>query len=273
MLSEFLCECSGRLFSSAELGKQYATAAITPGKNYDGWWTAPDLLDQIKQSTMSMFEELLPDCIGVFVFDNSTNRGAFATDALHGHINLGSGGKQKLLRNGWFKKYGARFNQEMAYPKYHIDPNLAGKAKGVKLVLQERGLWYDRLKTRYCPRSVSPTERLLRAKDLVDELVGEYGHHAMFLPKFHCEFNFIEMYWGALKYFCRSSCDYFFAALRLTVDEAMDSVSLATIRRFARKCWRYMDAYQQDLYMEVAEWAVKKQRSRDRLKVTCAVRD
>jgi hypothetical protein len=40
MLSEFLCECHGRLFFSAELGKQYATATITPGNNDDGWWAA-----------------------------------------------------------------------------------------------------------------------------------------------------------------------------------------------------------------------------------------
>ncbi len=194
---------------------------------------------------MPMFEELHLVCIGVFVFDNSTNHGAFAKDALHvGHMNLGSGGKQKLLRNGWFNKDGARFNQEMAYSIDHIDPNIAGKAKGVKSVLQERGLWHNGLKLDTARKVLAQQKAFLQQKSIVEELVGEYDHHAMFLPKFHCEFNFIEIYWGALKYYCRSNCDYSFAALRLTVDEAMESVSLATIRRFARKCWRYMDAHQ-----------------------------
>ena len=40
-----------------------------------------------------MFEELHPGCVGVFVFDNSTKHGAFASDALNvGHMNLGAGG-------------------------------------------------------------------------------------------------------------------------------------------------------------------------------------
>ena len=93
MLSEFLCECHGRLFSTSELDIKYATVKITPGKNADGWWTAPDLLNQITESAIPMFEELHPGCVGVFVFDNSTNHGAFASDALNvGHMNLGAGG-------------------------------------------------------------------------------------------------------------------------------------------------------------------------------------
>ena len=48
----------------------------------------------------------------------------------------------------------------------------------------------------------------------------------------------------------------------------MDNVTLATIRKYARKCWRYMDAYRQGLAIEQVEWAVKKQRSHRRINMS-----
>ena len=95
-----------------------------------------------------------------------------------------------------------------------------------------------------------------------------FGHVALFLPKFHCEFNFIELYWGALKYYCRNNCDYSFNKLLPTIYRAMDNVTLATIRKYARKYWRYMDAYRQGLTIEQVEWAVKKQRSHRRINMS-----
>ena len=51
------------------------------------------------------------------------------------------------------------------------------------------------------------------------------------------------MYWGAAKKYARDKCDYSWAGLQKTVPEALDSVSLITIKKFARKSWRYMDIY------------------------------
>ena len=173
-----------------------------------------------------------------------------------------------MMRNGWFVKQGVRIEQEMSFCLNHPDPTLAGKAKGVKIVLQERGLWDDGMNLHNARGFLSQQPDFMEQKSMVEELVNQAGHRAMFLPKFHCEFNFIEMYWDALKYYCRANCDYSFAALQETVESAMSSVSLATIRRFTRKCWRYMYAYQQSLPMEVAEWAVKQQRPHRRINMS-----
>ena len=59
------------------------------------------------------------------------------------------------------------------------------------------------------------------------------GHEVIFYPKFHCELNYIEYYWAALKRYTREHCKYSFSELEKTVLEAMNSVDIKTIRHFA----------------------------------------
>ena len=75
-----------------------------------------------------------------------------------------------------------------------------------------------------------------------ETLMAQPGFFLDFYPKFHCEFNFIELYWGASKAYLRRHCDYTFADFQRLLPIALSSVSVESIRRFARKCFRFMDA-------------------------------
>lgn len=69
------------------------------------------------------------------------------------------------------------------------------------------------------------------------------GHEVIFYPKFHCELNFNESFWAAVKRYTRENCSYSFAELEPTVIKGLDSVPLKSIWRFAGKSMRWILSY------------------------------
>lgn len=259
MVSAFLCECHGLLRLSDEQKRAFpdtdsdSTQIIRPGANSEGYWTNADLVSQTKKA-MWIFKILHPNCDALFVFDNSANHHAFAPDALVAtRLNLSDGGKnlKSIMRNGWFTNEKGEYSEQ----SFHT---AKGEQKGLRTILEERGLWnngavvFRDVLTRslkHCPisgmKKPEAAELLSKQKDFVDQkewlaetVMSEQGFEIDFVPKFHCEFNFIEMFWGAVKRFTRARCDYTFKNLVQILPEALSSVSIAQIRRFARKCFR-----------------------------------
>ena len=71
----------------------------------------------------------------------------------------------------------------------------------------------------------------------------EMVQFALFLPKYHSEFNFIENLWGRTKVDLTRNCSCDFVVLQTSIPAAVASVPLAVLRRYARRCDRTMDAY------------------------------
>lgn len=45
-------------------------------------------------------------------------------------------------------------------------------------------------------------------KTKLEEAILSHGHLSLLYPKFHCELNWIEHYWGAAKWYLRKHCKY-----------------------------------------------------------------
>ena len=183
---------------------------------------------QVLQRAIPIFEAVYPRHVAVFLFDNSTNHSYMAADALlTSKMNLGDGGKSQVFRRKttWTADDGSVHEQSMV----HED----GTVKGLRTVLAERCLWRDGLK-KTCNRSenspafsendpccascllASQPDFQMQMSMLVEE-IAKRGHKAMFYPKFHCELNFIEYFWGAVKRYTRNNCQYTFKALKQVV--------------------------------------------------------
>ena len=171
-------------------------------------------------------------------------------------------------------------------------------------ILQERGLWRDGLKkqcerkkkkatTSLGTGNLNSTEtieeheariadrckvgkgccalRILEAEEdfqneisLLETVIQAAGHEVIFYPKFHCELNYIEYYWAALKRYTRDNCKYSFAELEPTVLRGMDSIEVKTIRRFAMRSKRWIMAYTNGLSEEQRAFAEKQYKSHRR---------
>lgn len=112
--------------------------------------------------------------------------------------------------------------------------------KGMEAIIRKRGLWPENGSLRAdcpgfkCPdgRSDCCCQRLLFTqpdfiahKSALEELIISRGHLCDFYPKFHCELNFIEMYWGAAKYRYRATPKTVnMAGMRQNVKDCLDDV-------------------------------------------------
>lgn len=267
---------------------------IYPGKNHDGFWNgkklipqvplsffivdfrelsiASDSSQQIIQRAIPTFEYLYPSAVAEFFFDQSSAHGAFADDALNAkEMNLNPSGKKRRMHDTIIpddcpiiEKRGTL--QQLYFPDdlSPTDPDfkLRGQNKGLRRVLEERGLWTvlcnanpgkTPLKTcEHCKLSQKAQDQKAREaaavaaaaaapaaaadagedgdesddedlvhettvgtccaqklmslqkdffteKPLLQKVIEEAGHKCYFLPKFHCELNPIEMYWGWVK--------------------------------------------------------------------------
>ena len=210
-----------------------------------------------------LFEIMHPDCDLYFVFDNSRNYHARRPDGLSANsFNLIDGGKNtpKLRET----VYGVgNIRQEMQRQD--------GVQKGIKTILMERGLWKagmlldckgECLGNDCCARKLLAAQPdFAGEKNWLQTVVEARGHVQVFLPKFHCELNFIEMIWGYTKAALRKRCKYSFEDLKLNLPLQLESVPIAFIRRASRHCYRFMSGYRRGFEGPILDYCVKQYKS------------
>jgi hypothetical protein len=279
MVSEFQCACHGTMRYNGQVSRTLFYA----GTNRDGYWTYEHLVNQLEEQAIPIFRSLHPDCKGLFIFDQSSNHTAYSADALVA--------SRMTLNDKRYRLY------KSEKPKYHfkdttfIDNNKDGKHqtffyygskrmanglpkymwfKGVKKILEERGLWHDSDRTEHRKRKAwrlhcndkngngNPPEccayhclanqpDFRNQKSALKETLDNHGMILEFYPKFHCECIWIERYWADVKRDVRANCDYTSGlkeGLPLALDRASPANQVPTrIRRYYRRCWRYIEAY------------------------------
>ncbi|KAL1711361.1 hypothetical protein EV715DRAFT_188071, partial [Schizophyllum commune] len=124
-------------------------------------------------------------------------------------------------------------------------PDLPGRFKGMSSLLSERGFEAEAglpaechnfqcnplLPCCFCHRFLYNQPDFLEERSKLEDVCSARGFRILFLPKFHCELNFIEQVWGAAK---------------------------RAYRTFARRAWKFIDAYRKGSDGRVAAWAAKR---------------
>jgi hypothetical protein len=222
---------------------------------------------KLRERIIPTFENLHgPGYQALILVDHSQGHAAYPETALLvTRMNVNPGGKQARMRDGWFICNGEKVIQPMIYPPDH--PTFPNEPKGIKAILTECGLWQPSLrgKCKKCTSDMCCGRQILELqpdfreqKSLVQEVIEEAGHLCVFIPKFHCELNFIEFFWGMVKKYLRENCDYTFDTLKANMPKALASVPIQTIRRWEHRMCRWMEAYRSGLSTKAAQLQVRK---------------
>jgi len=140
-----------------------------------GYWTAVHFIRQIDRS-IDIFNATYPGARAVYNIDCSSNHHAFAPDALvASKMNVNPGGKQPLMRDGWYYKSGVKVVQPM---------QTNGVAKGLRAVLEERGLFKESMHQEDMVSLLSEQEDFKTQKSMVQEWIERRGHVCIFWPKY-----------------------------------------------------------------------------------------
>ena len=93
-----------------------ARCVIYPGMGTDAWWDHAQLLVQVDKA-IAIFEEAHPNCVALFVFDQSSAHASLGPDALRAFdMNQSNGGKQ-------------RKQKDMVIPMNNSHPEFRSKAQ------------------------------------------------------------------------------------------------------------------------------------------------
>jgi hypothetical protein len=254
MVSDFISADYGWLQSPD--GTETARVIFKAGKARDGYFTNDNILEQTAQA-MDIVKKHYPNDEHIFVFDNATTHSKRLATAPSAskmtknpstkfgvEVSVMVDGKVQYAANGKPQKHtvqmgpGRLLNGE---PQYFYEGEVF---KGTTKLLLEQGLTEEaKLKgscknfkcekgaTKCCQKRVLYNQPDFSDQESALEIACKArGFEVIFLPKFHCELNFIEQCWGHAK---RVYCQYPPSSkeddLERNVLSALESVPVATM--------------------------------------------
>lgn len=211
---------------------QSARVLLEYGAERDGYFTGDRFLQQMERACdIAEFKYPPSSNTVVFILDQSSCHKKYSEQALLAkNILVKDGGPRRVRDTKW-----AGAHQSMVHPD--------GTAKGLKTILNERGINTATLRADDMRTLLSYHEDFLTEKTQVEHYVEERGFKCLFLPKFHCELNPIERVWGQSKVYCRAYTNFTLQRLREIVNPALESVSVNLIRKYYRRVREYERAY------------------------------
>ena len=132
--------------------------------------------------------------------------------------------------------------QSFYFPDDH--PTYPGWFKGMENIIRERGLWpegglpadcagpkHPEGQASCCCHHILYTQlNFASQKPMLQEFIESCGHLCDYYPKYHCELNFIEQYWGAAKLrFHIAGCTKTLKEMEKTMLKCLDDVRLDQI--------------------------------------------
>ncbi|KAF9504799.1 hypothetical protein BS47DRAFT_1374361 [Hydnum rufescens UP504] len=220
---------------------QDAWKIIYPSAAGDAWWDTAQLLTQVTNA-IDIFNVTHPECEALFIFDQSSTHTSLGPNALHPFkMNKGDGGKQHKKSDTIIPDDNPNISLCEKVQKMTTD---SGAARGLQTVLEEHGIDTKGICAKCSPICPFKNERcclahifskqhdVINQVSMLEELITKVGHHCIFLPKFHCELNPIEMYWGYSKYCYCEAFKVTFADAKATAMDSLESCPLDTIHHF-----------------------------------------
>ncbi|KAJ3508503.1 hypothetical protein NLJ89_g5715 [Agrocybe chaxingu] len=249
-------------------GKEDVRILFKAGKTRDGYFDNNRIREHAARA-MELLEKYYPDEDHVLVFDNATTHTKQPEGSLSA-LKMPKGPSENFFvevnkthpdgrpvydTNGKIVKTKVRMGngkflegREQAFYFADDHPDHPGKFKGMAEILEERGfLEAKKLKAQCgkkfsdcppgnasccCHRTLFNQPDFVTVESLLEIDGRERGFRVLFLPKFHCELNFIEQCWGYAKRNYRllepSSKE---DVLERNVVSCLDGIPLITMRR------------------------------------------
>ena len=246
MVSDFIDEKNGYLcltqeeyVRAREAVQIQARCLLEYGEAKEGYWTCEKFIQQMRNA-IKIAKFKYPKCEGwrhVWIFDHSSCHATMPDDSLDvSKINVNPGGKQRVMRYGYWNGEVKKMNFAIGIPK------------SLRRVLQERDIDTSGMNADQMRAVLGSHPDFKNEKCRIERLlVEDHKHIAYFLPKFHCELNPIERVWAQAKKYSKAYCKYSIISLRNTVVPALESVPLESIQKHFLKVRHYMFAYLEGL--------------------------